>query len=52
MNAISALMRTMGNKKAKHTEYKRIVDIKSDSKKGSIIDSGITNMTVTEIVHK
>ena len=52
LNSISAVMRTLGNKKAVHTPYKRSVEIKDDSKKGNIVDAGITNMTVTEVVEE
>lgn len=52
LNAIGALMRTLGNKKVKHEKYERIVKFTDDSKKGNIVDAGITNMTVTEVVEK
>lgn len=52
MNGIGAVLRMLGNKKIKPEEYKRIVDIKGEKAKGNIIDAGITNMTVTEVVEK
>lgn len=52
LNAIGAVMRTLGNKKIKHEKYERVVKFTDDSKKGNIVDAGITNMTVTEVVEK
>jgi len=52
LNSINAVIRTLGNKNAKNIPYDRIVEFsKKDSKsKGNIVDGGVTNMSVLEIV--
>lgn len=50
MNGINAIMKTLGNKKAKITDYKRTVEPAKKKNEGDIVTGAITNMTVTEIV--
>lgn len=50
MNGMNAIMKTLGNKKAKVTDYKRTVEPPKKKNVGDIVTGAITNMTVTEYV--
>ena len=50
LNGMNAIMKTLGNKKAAITNYKRVVEIQKKKNEGDIVTGAITNMTVTEIV--
>lgn len=52
MNGINALLRAQGQKGAKHQSYKPIVEVEKPKNTGSIVDGGITKMTVTEVVEQ
>lgn len=52
LNGMNAIMKTLGNKKAKIEEYKRVVDPPKKKNTGDIVSGAITSMTVTEIVEE
>lgn len=50
MNGVNALLRAQGQKNAKHQDYKPVVAVDKPKNTGSIVDGGVTSMTVTEVI--